>query len=63
MVQGAGALFGLAGYSYYSGQKQLELQRSKLAKADVIFGMRSRKAGITSIAFILVGMGYWRLIN
>ena len=60
---GSGAFFGLAAYSYISGQSQLEKQRAKILQSKSIFGMRSRKLGIVSISLGLTWMGLWRLIN
>jgi len=62
-LTGAAAFIGLGGYSYYSGQNQLQIQRAAILKSGSRFGMKSRQAGITGIAMAFVGMGVWRLIN
>ncbi|KAK7424399.1 hypothetical protein QQZ08_008658 [Neonectria magnoliae] len=59
-VVGSGAFFGLAAYSYFSGMSQLEKQRALILKSNSMFGMRSRKLGITTISVGLVWMGLWR---
>ncbi|KAH8821061.1 hypothetical protein F5884DRAFT_72683 [Xylogone sp. PMI_703] len=62
-VMGASAFIGLGAYSYFSGHSQLKAQETQILKSKSLFGMRSRQAGITSIALTLVGMGVWRLVN
>ena len=54
---------GLGAYSYFSGHHQLRAQEAKILRSKSIFGMKSRQAGITSIALGLAGMGVWRLVN
>jgi len=61
--QGGGAFLGLAGYSYISGQSQLELQRAKILASGSRFGMRSRSLGITAISLGLAWLGVWRLVK
>ena len=60
---GAAAFMGLGIYSYFSGHTQLQAQQAKILQSKSMFGMKSRQAGITSIAISLVGMGLWRLVN
>ena len=60
---GAAAFIGLGGYSYLSGQNQLQMQKATIQKSGSRFGMKSRQAGLTGIAMTFVGMGLWRLIN
>ncbi|KAG6071049.1 hypothetical protein E4U16_006407 [Claviceps sp. LM84 group G4] len=60
---GCGAFFGLAACSYFSGTAQLEKQRQVILQSRSIFGMRSRRFGITGISLGLVGMGLWRAFN
>ncbi|KAG5947879.1 hypothetical protein E4U59_006744 [Claviceps monticola] len=60
---GCGAFFGLAAYSYFSGTAQLEKQRHVILQSRSMFGMRSRRFGITGISLGLVGMGLWRAFN
>jgi len=62
-VIGATAFIGLGTYSYFSGKRQLRQQQAAILKSKSMFGMRTRQAGITTIATILVGMGVWRLVN
>ncbi|PSS27331.1 hypothetical protein M430DRAFT_38113 [Amorphotheca resinae ATCC 22711] len=62
-VTGATAFIGLGAYSYFSGHSQLKAQEAKILQSKSLFGMKSRQAGITTIALSLVGMGLWRLVN
>ncbi|KAF2400368.1 hypothetical protein EJ06DRAFT_510463 [Trichodelitschia bisporula] len=62
-VVGASAFVGLAAYGYFSGHHQLRQQEAKILKSGSIFGMRSRRAGITGSALVLAAMGFWRLVN
>lgn len=62
-IVGSGAFIGLAGYSYISGHSQLEKQRELILKSNSMFGMRSRRFGITGISLGLVWMGLWRFFN
>lgn len=62
-ITGAAAFAGLGVYSYVSGHSQLKAQEAKILKSKSLFGMKTRQAGITSIALTLVGMGFWRLVN
>ena len=60
---GAAAFIGLGGYTYFSGHAQLKAQQAKILQSKSMFGMKSRQAGITSIALTLAGMGFWRMVN
>jgi len=62
-IMGASAFIGLGAYSYFSGHAQLKAAEAQISKSKSLFGMKSRQAGITSIALTLVGMGVWRLVN
>ncbi|RKF61617.1 hypothetical protein OnM2_040058 [Erysiphe neolycopersici] len=62
-LMGATAFFGLGMYSYFSGRAQLRLQKDKILQSGTRFGLKSRQAGITTIAMTLMGMGFWRLVN
>ncbi|RKF74311.1 hypothetical protein GcC1_085007 [Golovinomyces cichoracearum] len=62
-IMGASAFFGLSAYSYFSGKAQLRIQKDKILQSGSRFGMKSRQAGITTIAMTLFGMGFWRLVN
>ncbi|KAG6181192.1 hypothetical protein E4U48_006817 [Claviceps purpurea] len=61
--QEPGALTGDARYTYFSGTAQLEKQRHVILQSRSMFGMRSRRFGITGISLGLVGMGLWRAFN
>ncbi|KAK6951010.1 hypothetical protein Daesc_007539 [Daldinia eschscholtzii] len=43
-VVGGGAFIGLAAYSYYSGQRELEKNSARILASKSIFGMRSRRS-------------------
>ncbi|KAI1006104.1 hypothetical protein K3495_g2118 [Podosphaera aphanis] len=62
-LTGATAFFGLGAYSYFSGHAQLRAQEATILKSASRFGMKSRQAGITTIALSLAGLGFWRLVN
>ncbi|KAI9048498.1 hypothetical protein LZ554_007332 [Drepanopeziza brunnea f. sp. 'monogermtubi'] len=62
-VTGAAAFMGLGAYSYFSGHSQLKAQEAKILASKSMFGMKSRQAGITTIALTLGAMGFWRLVN
>ncbi|KAK3937919.1 hypothetical protein QBC46DRAFT_293390 [Diplogelasinospora grovesii] len=62
-VVGGGAFLGLAAYSYFSGQSQLEKQRAKIIASKSMFGMRSRSLAITGISLGLAWLGIWRLVK
>ncbi|RFU29908.1 hypothetical protein B7463_g6426, partial [Scytalidium lignicola] len=62
-VMGASAFVGLGAYSYFSGHAQLRAQEAQILRSKSLVGMKSRQAGITTIALTLVGMGVWRLVN
>ena len=57
---GSGAFLGLAAYSYLSGMSQLDRQRTAILQSKSVFGMRSRRLGITGISLGLLWMGLWR---
>jgi len=63
LYKGSGAFLGLAAYSYFSGTMQLEKQRDLILRSNSMFGMRSRKLGITGISLGLAWMGLWRLLR
>lgn len=54
---------GLGAYSYFSGHSQLRAQQAQIIASKSIFGIKSRQAGITTIALSLAGLGFWRLVN
>ncbi|KAI0873753.1 hypothetical protein GGS24DRAFT_501453 [Hypoxylon argillaceum] len=59
--RGGGAFIGLAAYSYFSGNAQLERQRAKILASKSMFGMRSRRFGIATTSLGLAWLGIWRL--
>ncbi|KAI0842452.1 hypothetical protein F5Y06DRAFT_257639 [Hypoxylon sp. FL0890] len=60
-VIGGGAFLGLAAYSYFSGQRQLERNQAQILASKSILGMRSRRLGIAATSFGLAWLGIWRL--
>jgi len=60
---GGGAFIGLAAYSYFSGHSQLEQQRAKIIASKSVFGLRSRRLGITGISLGLAYLGVYRLFQ
>ncbi|KXX74428.1 Uncharacterized protein tam6, mitochondrial [Madurella mycetomatis] len=60
-IVGGGAFLGLAAYSYFSGQAQLQQQKAKILASSSRFGMRSRSWAITGISLGLAWLGIWRL--
>ncbi|ORY59614.1 uncharacterized protein BCR38DRAFT_351323 [Pseudomassariella vexata] len=60
-VVGGGAFIGLAAYSYFSGNKQLEKQQTKILASKSMFGMRSRRFGIAGTSLGLVWLGIYRM--
>ncbi len=63
MSLGGGAFLGLAAYSYLSGTSQLEKNKAQIIAKRSMFGMRSRKLGITGISLGLAYLGIWRLVK
>ncbi|KAI1438450.1 hypothetical protein GGR50DRAFT_691313 [Xylaria sp. CBS 124048] len=60
-IVGGGAFLGLGAYSYLSGTAQLERQRAKILASKSMFGMGSRKFGITATSLGLAWLGIWRM--
>ncbi|KAI1501446.1 hypothetical protein F5X99DRAFT_409029 [Biscogniauxia marginata] len=60
-IVGGGAFLGLAAYSYFSGNSQLDQQRAKILASKSMLGMRSRKLGIAATSLGLAWLGIWRL--
>ncbi|OTB01467.1 hypothetical protein M426DRAFT_323488 [Hypoxylon sp. CI-4A] len=60
-VVGGGAFIGLAAYSYYSGQRELERNRAQILASKSMFGIRSRRIGIATTSLGLAWLGIWRL--
>ncbi|KAL5606101.1 hypothetical protein BROUX41_006130 [Berkeleyomyces rouxiae] len=61
-VIGSGAFLTLSGFNYFSGMNQLEKRRAEVLRSGSIFGMRSRRFGITSISLGLAYLGFYRLM-
>ncbi|KAI1270511.1 hypothetical protein F5Y18DRAFT_14715 [Xylariaceae sp. FL1019] len=59
-LTGGAAFLGLAGYSYYSGNKQIDAQRAKIIASKSPFGIQSRKFGIAATSLALAYLGIWR---
>ncbi|KAK0616297.1 hypothetical protein B0T14DRAFT_244314 [Immersiella caudata] len=60
---GGGAFLGLGAYTYFSGHSQLEQQKARILASKSMFGMRSRRMGITGISLGLAWMGLWRFFR
>ncbi|KAI1468004.1 uncharacterized protein F4812DRAFT_428485 [Daldinia caldariorum] len=60
-VVGGGAFIGLAAYSYYTGQRELEKNQARIIASKSILGMRSRRFGIAATSLGLAWLGVWRL--
>ncbi|KAF2137203.1 uncharacterized protein K452DRAFT_291742 [Aplosporella prunicola CBS 121167] len=61
-TMGATAFIGLGVYSYVSGHHQLRQQHAALQASKTLFGLRARKASITGLSAVLVGMGVYRFV-
>ncbi|KAF2175684.1 hypothetical protein K469DRAFT_723884 [Zopfia rhizophila CBS 207.26] len=59
-LMGSAVFIGLGAYTYISGRSQLRQQEAAILKSKSIFGMRSRKAGISGMAATFVGLGIYR---
>ncbi|KAK4194025.1 hypothetical protein QBC40DRAFT_239307 [Triangularia verruculosa] len=62
-IVGGGAFLGLAGYSYITGQQQLQAQKAAILASKSPFGMRSRSAAITGLSLGLAYLGLYRLFK
>ncbi|PKS07509.1 hypothetical protein jhhlp_006113 [Lomentospora prolificans] len=62
-VVGGSAFLGLAAFNYFSGHAQLEARRQAVLNSNSMFGMRSRRLGITMLSLGLAWMGVWRLVK
>ncbi|KAI1344705.1 hypothetical protein F5Y15DRAFT_410405 [Xylariaceae sp. FL0016] len=60
-VVGGSAFLGLAAYTFYSGNSQLEQQRAKILASKSMFGLRSRKVGIAGLSMGVAWLGVWRI--
>ena len=57
---GSAAFIGLGAYTYISGHSQLKAQEAAILKSKSMFGMASRRAGLTGTAAVMVGLGVYR---
>lgn len=57
---GSAAFIGLGTYTYVSGHSQLKAQEAVIQKSKSMFGLASRRAGVTGTAAVLVGLGIYR---
>ncbi|KAI2605934.1 uncharacterized protein GGS25DRAFT_533123 [Hypoxylon fragiforme] len=60
-VVGGSAFLGLAAYSYYSGQRELEKNEARIRASKSMFGLRSRRLGIAATSLGLAWLGVWRM--
>lgn len=58
---GGGTFLGLAAYTFWSGQTQLERQQAQILASKSVFGMRSRRFGIAATSLGLAWLGIYRL--
>ncbi|KAF2249233.1 hypothetical protein BU26DRAFT_564892 [Trematosphaeria pertusa] len=59
-IVGSAAFIGLGAYTYVSGHSQLKAQEAAIRQSKTMFGMASRRAGITGTAAVMVGLGIYR---
>ncbi|KAF2106118.1 hypothetical protein BDV96DRAFT_508346 [Lophiotrema nucula] len=59
-VMGTGVFLGLGAFTYVSGHSQLKQQEAIIRQSKSMFGMASRRAGITGLAATMVGAGLYR---
>ena len=60
---GSTALVSLGGYTYYSGMKNLRLQRKAIEMSKSKYKYGSRQLGIVALSATLVGLGLYRTFN
>ena len=60
---GSTALVSLGGYTYFTGMKNLRLQRKAIDLSKSKYKYGSRQLGIVTISATLVGMGLYRTFN
>jgi len=63
MFTGSTALVSLGGYTYYSGMRQLKLQRRAIELSKSKYKYGSRQLGILTLSATLCGMGIYRMLN
>ncbi|PHH50172.1 hypothetical protein CFIMG_006210RA [Ceratocystis fimbriata CBS 114723] len=61
-IIGSGAFLTLSGFNYFSGMSQLEKRQAEVIRSGSMFGMRSRRMGITGISVGLAYLGLYRLM-
>ncbi|KAF2020374.1 hypothetical protein BU24DRAFT_416080 [Aaosphaeria arxii CBS 175.79] len=59
-VIGSAAFIGLGTFTYITGHSQLKAQEKVILQSKSLFGMRSRRMGITSMAAGMIGLGLYR---
>ncbi|OAK99277.1 hypothetical protein IQ06DRAFT_294670 [Phaeosphaeriaceae sp. SRC1lsM3a] len=59
-VIGSATFLGLGTFTYISGHSQLKANEATIRASKSMFGMRSRRAAITSTASVMVGLGVYR---
>ncbi|KAF1919200.1 hypothetical protein BDU57DRAFT_512148 [Ampelomyces quisqualis] len=59
-VVGSATFVGLGAFTYVSGHSQLKANEATVRASKSLFGMRSRRAAITSTASVMVGLGVYR---
>ncbi|KAF2655130.1 hypothetical protein K491DRAFT_599464 [Lophiostoma macrostomum CBS 122681] len=57
---GTAVFLGLGAFTYVTGHAQLTAQEAVILKSRSMFGMASRRAGITGLAASMVGLGAYR---
>jgi hypothetical protein len=57
---GSVTFVGLGAFTYASGHSQLKANEAAVRASKSMFGMRSRRAAITSTASVMVGLGVYR---
>lgn len=62
-VLGSTALVSLGGYTYFTGMKNLKLQRKAIEMSKSKYKHGSRQLGILTLSATLVGMGLYRTFN
>jgi hypothetical protein len=60
---GSTALVSLGGYTYFTGMKNLRLQRKAIEMGKSKYKYGSRQLGILTISATLIGMGLYRTFN
>ena len=61
--EGSTALVSLGGYTYFSGMKQLKLQRKAIEMSKSRYKYGSRQLGIVTLSATFFSMGIYRMLN